>query len=214
VFTVTGNTLTVQLTATNVVEESGVPVVLTGITWDLPTGIVLTPMSATAESLINAKTGLVVGAGTDVSDKWLYNDALNIGAAGSVGAFAVYALYKGSEIVTPVGGISLHTDPNSECMGPGTCNLYSINGTNYGVVSDAFNGSTSFPDIAYVQSDVALVWTISGGTLDENDITGVHAFFGQQGQPLLAPEPGAVGVFAVGLLTAGALIRLLAGQRP
>jgi hypothetical protein len=218
-FSISGNTLTVTLTNTG--DSSGtagtdVPAnQLTGVFFDLPTGITLTPTSATiaAGDLVQASscdTGLCSSSTTNVGGEFIYGTGTFSGHDGNSG-------------ISSSGYISTGT-----MFGPTDLDSPTApNGINFAIIADQtatnhFNpngGVGGLSSEPLIEGSVVFTLTISGGTLLESQISNVSFQYGTaiteshfgsgggSGAGQTVPEPVTLLLLAPGLLAAARRMR-------
>ena len=191
--------LMLVLTSTSPAEPANWAVLM-GVTFDIAgaLAISLTPISATAESLINP-----MGVDTDVEGQWAFKDDI---AAGNLGSYGVSAA---GDIL---GGID--TFGNKDCFADfGQCDQGAPNGADYGILGSDFDESTANKGLLksgpHVQSSMTFLFSIDGDDadlLDMGDFENVQALYGTVGATVI-PEPSTALLFSIALLAVGARSR-------
>jgi hypothetical protein len=177
-FTISGNTLTILLSnvATSDNTSSGQDVpgnLLTGILFDLPDSITLTPQSAlipTGSSIVQASEctpGPCNASTTNVGGEFIY---------GTSSAFASGAPSGPDRGIASAGYIS----GAANFGGPNLDNPAAPNGMNFGIISldPSFNPNGGMADEPLIKNSVQFQLLISGGTLTEDQISNVIFQYG------------------------------------
>jgi hypothetical protein len=176
-FTVSGTTLTLELKNIATTQPTANSQLLTGILFNLPDSIVLTPTDATAAALVT-QGGCDAVASCDG----------DTGTAGfQIGGEAAYNL-KGDMVSPPSGGTY---DRGVGTMGGfgGDADIFGTNlddpdspdGVNFGIVPTGYVSGTvggSGGTEPLVSHSIVFTFTITGGTLTEDQIDGVLFIYG------------------------------------
>jgi hypothetical protein len=142
---------------------------LTGLFFDLPDGITLTPLSATANSIVQAGTcdvGTCTGASVNVGGEFAMATGAFTGHLGNVG------ISSSGYIGTSTGNFN----------GPNLDDPDAPNGINFGIVAPSplysFNPNGGLDDDPLINGTVVFTLAISGGKLLESQITNVSFQYG------------------------------------
>lgn len=177
-FTISGDVLTIKLT--NLGDTSGSlsdlsANTLTGLFFDLPTDISLTPTSASIApgDLVNGSAcdvGPCTSTTTDVGGEFVYDTS-----AGGFNGF-----HKGDHGISSSGYID-GGSPNFN--GPDLDSPTSPNGINFGIIapigySNPFKPNGGLANDPLIEGEVVFTMAISGGTLLESQISNVSFQYG------------------------------------
>lgn len=175
-FAISGNTLTVTLRNTG--DSTGTTLAdvpantLTGVFFDLPTGITLSPTSATitAGTLIQRGTcnpGPCTSTTTNLGGEFAYNTGNFTGHLGNSG-------------ISSSGYLNLNA---GNFGGPNLDDPTAPNGINFGIIaprtaSNTFNPNGGLGSEPLIDGPVVFQMTINGGTLTESQISNVSFQYG------------------------------------
>ena len=181
-FTISGNTLTILLsniaTSDNTSSNQDVPGnLLTGILFDLPDSISLTPQSALipAGSFIGqageCNPGPCNSSTTNVGGEFIYGTSAAFGAGAPSGPDRGIA--SAGYIGGPAGNFCALGCPNLD-------NPAAPNGMNFGIISldPSFNPNGGLANEPVIKNSVEFQLLISGGTLTEDQISHVMFQYG------------------------------------
>jgi hypothetical protein len=213
-FTITGNQL--KITLRNAGDTSGTNAdksanTLTGVFFDLPNGITLTPLSATVApgAIVQGNlcdVGPCTSSTTNVGGEFVFRTGSWNGHAGNFGISS-----SGYIDAAATGG---------NFNGPNLDDPNAPDGINFGIIADQtaanpFKPGSPNGNMAknpLIEEQVVFTLTIAGGTLTETQISNVSFQYGTSfSEPKLPPgittsqlpEPGLLALLAGGFLAAG-----------
>ncbi len=201
-----GSRLTITLTndTPQVIQSTGE--VLSGLTWDITSGVSLSPVSAliaAGSRLVGFDSGIQY---TDLSSEWFFKDNISAGESysGPIGSFGIGT----------VGDVNLGKDtfgPNDSFdTSPDLFGPEGPNGIEVGIVG-AYVDLTSggFPNHGPVvqgwhdtntqPGQMIFTFNVIVGSLTADNITNVQPLFGTDGATVV-PEPATLLLFGIGLV--------------
>ena len=176
-FEISGTTLTITLMNTGDTSGTGKNSdvsgnTLTGVFFDLPTGITLTPVSATIDSadLLQESTCAPVACSsstTNVGGEFRY-------------ATGTWAGHLGNSGIASSGYVS---GSSGNFNGPDLDTPGSLDGINFGIIApqtatNAFKPNGGLANDPLIEGQVVFTMTIAGGTLSDGDISNVSFQYG------------------------------------